>query len=191
MSTAKTAQPGAGQLYPTADQTVGPYYGIGMEYPKSEELVPAGSVGSIVLKGHVYDGAGDVVPDAVVEIWQTDFAGNIPTASGGLVRKPESFSGFGRSGTDDQGRWGFTTVLPAPTESGKPAFFAVAVFARGLLSRLHTRIYVPSPELEADAFLSGLSPERRATLIATEVAGGLRHDIHLQGEKETVFLAFN
>ena len=178
-------------LYPTADQTVGPYYAIGMEYPKSEEIVPVGSAGSIVLSGYVYDGAGNPVPDAVVEIWQTDAAGNVPTASGGLNRKPESFSGFGRSGSDEEGRYGFTTLLPAPTDEGKPAFFAVVVFARGLLARLHTRIYVPGPALETDPFLSSLSPERRATLIATSVDGGLSHDIHLQGEKETVFLAFN
>ena len=50
---------------------------------------------------------------------------------------------------------------------------------------------MPAADLENDPFLSGLSPERRATLIASEVDGGLRHDIHLQGEKETVFLAFN
>lgn len=178
-------------LYPTADQTVGPYYAIGMAYPGSEEIVPAGSVGSIVLSGFLYDGNGAPVPDGVIEIWQTDADGRVPAESGGLVRKPESFSGFGRSGSDDEGRWGFTTLLPAPTEPGKSAFFAVAVFARGLLSRLHTRIYVPGPALESDTFLSSLSAERRATLIATEVGGGLRHDIHLQGEKETVFLAFN
>ena len=185
MSTAKK------QLYPTADQTVGPYYAIGMAYPQSEEIVPVGSAGSIVLSGYLYDGDGAPVPDGVVEIWQTDADGNVPQESGGIVRKPETFSGFGRSGSDDEGRWGFTTLLPAPTEPGKPAFFAVTVFARGLLSRLHTRIYVPGPATDADPFLSGLSPERRATLIATEVPGGLRHDIHLQGEKETVFLAFN
>ena len=177
--------------YPTADQTVGPYYGIGMEYPEGEQLVARGQAGSITLTGYVWDGAGNPVPDAVVEIWQTDADGNIPAESGGLVRKPESFSGFGRSGSDDEGRYGFTTLLPAPTSPGEPAFFAAVVFARGLLSRLHTRIYVPGPELEGDEFLSRLSPERRATLIATPVEGGFRHDLHLQGEKETVFLAFN
>ena len=179
------------QLYPTADQTVGPYYAIGMEYPGSEQIVPSGTPGAIVLSGHVYDGAGNPVPDAVVEIWQTDADGNIPQESGGLVRKAGGFSGFGRSGSDEEGYYQFTTLLPAATEVGKPAFFAAVVFARGLLSRLHTRIYVPGPALEGDKFLSGLTPDRRATLIATEVAGGLSHDIHLQGEKETVFLAFN
>jgi protocatechuate 3,4-dioxygenase alpha subunit len=179
------------RLYPTADQTVGPYYAIGMEYPEGEQLVARGQAGSITLTGYVWDGAGDPVPDAVVEIWQTDADGNIPAESGGLVRKPGGFSGFGRSGSDEEGFYGFTTVLPGATEPGAPRFFAVAVFARGLLSRLHTRIYVPGPELDNDEFLSRLSPERRATLVATEVPGGLRHDIHLQGEKETVFLAFN
>lgn len=179
------------KLYPTADQTVGPYYAIGMEYANSEALVPHGSVGSIVLSGRVFDGNGAPVPDAVVEIFQTDAEGNIPAVSGGIVRRADSFSGFGRSGSDDEGYYQFTTVLPAPATPGAPAFFAAIVFARGLLARLHTRIYVPGPELDADPFLSRLSPERRATLIATEVAGGLHHDIHLQGEKETVFLAFN
>ncbi|MEO5534046.1 MAG: protocatechuate 3,4-dioxygenase subunit alpha [Pseudolysinimonas sp.] len=179
------------KLYPTADQTVGPYYAIGMQYAAGEELVPAGSVGSIVLSGHVFDAKGNPVPDAVIEIWQADAAGNIPTDSGNLVRKSGSFGGFGRSGSDDDGYFQFTTVLPAPTAEGKAAFFATVVFARGLLARLHTRIYVPSPASDSDPFLASLTPERRATLIATPVDGGLRHDIHLQGEKETVFLAFN
>src|SRR5690606_18789664 len=122
---------------------------------------------------------------------QTDADGKVPDVSGALVRRANSFSGFGRSGSDDEGYYQFSTVLPAPTEPDKPAFFAVVVFARGLLSRLHTRIYVPGPELDNDEFLARLSAERRATLVATDVPGGLRHDIHLQGDKETVFLAFN
>jgi len=178
------------QLYPTADQTVGPYYAIGMEYPEGEQLVARGQAGSIVLSGYVFDGAGNPVPDAVVEIWQADADGNIPAESGGLVRKPGGFSGFGRSGSDDEGFYGFTTVIPGSTEGGGAPFFSAVVFARGLLARLHTRIYVPGPAADADPFLSSLAPDRRATLIATEVPGGLRHDIHLQGEKETVFLAF-
>jgi protocatechuate 3,4-dioxygenase alpha subunit len=178
------------RLYPTADQTVGPYYAIGMEYPEGEQVVPRGQAGSIVLSGIVWDGAGNPVPDAVVEIWQADADGRIPQESGGLVRKPGGFSGFGRSGTDDEGFYGFTTVLPGATEEGRAPFFSAVVFARGLLARLHTRIYVPGPAVESDPFLASLPPERRATLIATEVPGGLRHDIHLQGERETVFLAF-
>jgi protocatechuate 3,4-dioxygenase, alpha subunit len=184
-----TKQPSA--LWPTADQTVGPYYEIGMAFAGSEQLVPPGTPGSITLSGHVYDGDGAPVPDAVVEIWQAGSDGRVPAEPGGLKRRPGGFSGFGRSGSDDEGFYGFTTLLPAATEPGKAAFFAVAVFARGLLSVLHTRIYVPgeAAALEADPLLASLDA-RRATLVAETVPGGLRHDIHLQGEKETVFLAF-
>jgi len=103
------------KLFPTGDQTVGPYYAIGMEYAGSEELVPHGAAGSIVLSGYVYDGSGAPVPDAVVEIWQTDAAGNIPAESGSIVRRAGGFSGFGRSGSDEEGYYQFSTVLPAPT----------------------------------------------------------------------------
>ena len=67
------------------------------------------------------------------------------------------------------------------------------VFARGLPDKLHTRIYLPEDDdlLAADPLLSSLDAEERATLIATRTPdGGLHHDIRLQGEKETVFLAF-
>lgn len=181
---------GAEKLFPTADQTVGPYYAIGMSYPGMESVVAPGTAGAITLSGYVYDGAGNPVTDALVEIWGADASGAISTDIGNIVRKPGGFGGFGRAGSDDEGWYGLTTVLPASPD-GKAAFFAVTVFARGLLSRLHTRIYVPGPGLDADPLLSRLTPERRATLIATEVPGGLSHDIHLQGEKETVFLAFN
>ena len=76
---------------------------------------------------------------------------------------------------------------------GKAPFFAVVVFARGLPNKLHTRIYLPedADRLAADPLLSSLDAHERATLIATRTPEGhLTHDIHLQGEKETVFLAF-
>ena len=76
---------------------------------------------------------------------------------------------------------------------GKAPFFAVVVFARGLPNKLHTRIYLPEDEalLAADPLLADLSADERATLVATRTPDGyLRHDIRLQGEKETVFLAF-
>ena len=67
------------------------------------------------------------------------------------------------------------------------------VYARGLPNKLHTRIYLPDDEvlLAADPLLASLDADERATLIATRTPDGhLRHDIRLQGEKETVFLAF-
>ena len=120
------------------------------------------------------------MPDALVEIWQTDASGEIPTAEGSLHRSDE-FTGFGRVHTTDAGGYEFFTVEPGT------GFFAVVIFARGLLDRLHTRIYLPGAQ---SAFLDGLSPDEKATIVAERTPDGLRRDIHLQGESETVFLAY-
>jgi protocatechuate 3,4-dioxygenase alpha subunit len=84
-------------------------------------------------------------------------------------------------------------VNPGPTRPGAAAFISVAVFARGLMNRLFTRIYLPEngEALAADPLLSSLDPERRKTLIARRDAdGGLTWDVRLQGVGETVFLDF-
>jgi protocatechuate 3,4-dioxygenase alpha subunit len=180
-------------LLPTADQTVGPFFRDGLAYDGDRRLVEPGTPGAIVLEGRVLDGAGDAVPDALIEIWQPGAAGAIPSEHGSRRRRPGSFSGFGRCETDQEGWYAFTTLEPSPLAEGAAAFFAVNVFARGLLAVLRTRIYLPGDDatLASDALLSGLDDERRATLIAvrTEPAR-LTHDIRLQGDRETVFLAF-
>ncbi|KID29864.1 protocatechuate 3,4-dioxygenase subunit alpha [Prauserella rugosa] len=177
-------------LAPTPGQTVGPFFHYALPYDDGPRLSPPGSAGSIRLHGTVYDGAGEPVPDALLELRQADAAGRIARSEGSLHRDGR-FTGWGRAATDTAGRYAFTTVEPAPARAGAAAYFAVTVFARGLLDRLFTRIYVPAPGLETDPVLSELPEERRATLVAVrEADGGLRHDIRLQGEHETVFLTF-
>ena len=80
----------------------------------------------------------------------------------------------------------------AGRRGGEAPHIAVAVFARGLLDRVPTRIYFGDEEAAnaGDPLLSSLDPERRATLVATAEDGGYRFDIHLQGDHETVFLGF-
>lgn len=176
----------------TPGQTVGPFFAFGTVYPKMHEVVFPHTPGSIVLGGAVYDGAGQPIPDALVEIWSTDAEGNIPRARGARRRDDHTFTGFGRSATTDEGRYEFWTVNPGSAR-GEAPFFAAVVFARGLPDKLHTRIYLPEDRgrLAADPLLASLEPDERATLIATRRPdGGLHHDIRLQGEKETVFLAF-
>jgi protocatechuate 3,4-dioxygenase, alpha subunit len=176
----------------TAGQTVGPFFAFGLDYPGKHEVAFPHSPGAIVLAGIVYDGAGAPIPDAVVEIFGADSDGTIPRRRGSLRRDGHSFSGFGRAATTDEGRYEFWTRDPGPIDARAP-FFAVIVFARGLPDKLHTRIYLPERAelLAADPLLSSLTPDERATLIATRTPDGyLRHDIRLQGEKETVFLAF-
>jgi protocatechuate 3,4-dioxygenase alpha subunit len=181
------------KLTPTPGQTVGPFYGYALPYAKDRELLAPGSPGSIRLQGTVYDGAGHPIPDAILEIWQADADGNVVHRTGSLVRDGYTFTGFGRSAVGNTGAFTFTTVNPGPTEAGAAPFIAVAVFARGLMNRLFTRVYLPEDEaaLAKDPLLSSLEPDRRQTLIARrDPDGGLTWDIRLQGDGETVFLDF-
>lgn len=173
----------------TPGQTIGPFFGQALPYPGDNELVPSTRAGAIRLHGLVLDGDGSPTPDALVEIWQADATGTVSTASGSLARDGWTFTGWGRCATDPEGRYSFSTVLPGPTEEGRAPFFALAIFARGLLDRLLTRIYLPAHSAnDGDPLLSSLAARERATLVASSDPQGLRFDIHLQGERETVFL---
>jgi protocatechuate 3,4-dioxygenase alpha subunit len=181
------------KLVPTPGQTVGPFYGYALPFEKDNELLAPGSPGTIRLQGTVYDGAGETVPDAILEIWQPDADGNVVQKTGSLVRDGYTFTGWGRGAVGYSGVFTFTTVNPGPTAPGAAPFISVALFARGLTNRLFTRIYLPENEeaLAKDALLSSLEPERRKTLIARrDPDGGLTWDVHLQGADETVFLDF-
>jgi protocatechuate 3,4-dioxygenase alpha subunit len=177
---------------PTPGQTVGPFFAYGLEFPKQHEVAFPHSPGAIVLSGTVYDGAGAPIPDALVEIFGADADGSASRARGAFRRDDHTFTGFGRAFTNDEGHYEFWTREPGGIP-GTAAFFAAIVFARGLPNKLHTRIYVPGDDaaLGADPLLSSLDAEERASLVATRTPDGhLHHDIRLQGEKETVFLAF-
>lgn len=177
----------------TPGQTIGPFYGYALPYERGEQLVGPHHPRPVRLHGTVYDGAGAPIPDALIEIWQADEDGTVPRAAGSLQRDGWTFTGFGRVPVDNVGGYSFTTVNPGPTEEGAAPFIAVTVFARGLLNRLFTRVYLPedTAALDADRLLGSVPADRRSTLIAQrEPDGGLRFDIRLQGEGETVFLAF-
>ena len=109
---------------PTPGQTIGPFYGYALPYPGDSELVPAGHRDAVRLHGTVYDGAGDPIPDALIEIWQAGPDGVVPQAEGSLVRDGWTFTGFGRAAVDGNGHYSFTTVAPGPTEDGAAPFFA-------------------------------------------------------------------
>ncbi|MGH8968340.1 MAG: protocatechuate 3,4-dioxygenase subunit alpha [Actinomycetes bacterium] len=169
----------------TPSQTIGPFLHKALAWSDGPEVVPTGTPGSVWLRGHVYDGAGEPVADALVETWQAD-----PT---GGFDDPEEFRAFGRSATDGAGTWGVRTLKPGPITSPDGVTQAphvdVSVFARGLLDRVVTRIYFADEDAAnaADPVLSGVEQHRRGTLVARPVDDGYRFDIHLQGEAETVF----
>ena len=180
------------RLEPSPGQTIGPFFAFGLQYDRMHQVAFPHSPGAIVLGGTVYDGAGQPIPDAMIEIFGADTDGSVSRARGSRRRDDHTFTGFGRSFTTDDGRYEFWTREPG-SEQGTAPFFAVVVYARGLPNKLHTRIYLPDDieALAADSFLSSLNADERATLIATRTPDGhLRHDIRLQGEKETVFLVF-
>jgi protocatechuate 3,4-dioxygenase, alpha subunit len=171
------------ELACTPGQTVGPFLDLGL--PCDSELVADSETGALRLHGTVYDGAGDPIPDALVELWQADMAGRVAHGS----PRRDGFTGWGRAATDATGRYGFTTVPP-----GSPPYFAITVFARGLLNRLFTRAYLPGTDPGADPLLATLDAARRATLLCTDESSSdrtdYRFDIHLQGPRETVFLEY-
>jgi protocatechuate 3,4-dioxygenase alpha subunit len=187
----------------TPSATVGPYLAIGMTWADGPYAVAEGSEGAVWLRGRVFDGNGDLVPDAMIETWQADPDGlfDHPDAPAGEHRFP-GFRGFGRSHTvQPAGEYGVLTLKPGRVDDGEGGLQAphvdVSVFARGLLDRVVTRIYF-ADEAAAnaeDAVLRSLpDDESRQTLVAQPTADGYRLDIHLQdcaakGMRETVFFA--
>jgi protocatechuate 3,4-dioxygenase, alpha subunit len=177
----------------TPSQTVGPYFAYGLaaqqyHYPNGQivdgEVAPEGAAKRIRISGRVFDGEGEIIPDALVEIWQADEAGRYGA---------EGFSGFGRqgTGTDKEGRFVFGTIKPGAA-SGQAPFITLIVFMRGLLSHVYTRLYFSdeSAANASDPTLATVPSERRHTLIAKRdeaAPGHYRFDIHMQGEDETVF----
>jgi protocatechuate 3,4-dioxygenase alpha subunit len=183
----------------TPSQTVGPFLAIGLPWEDGPFVVPDGTPDAITITGLVLDGAGDPVPDALVETWQADPEArfNHPDDPRGAVTSATpGFRGFGRSATDQDGRYRIVTVRPGPlpTPDGgiEASHLDVSVFARGLLDRVVTRIYF-ADETQAnsgDPVLSAIEePERRQTLLAVPggQAGEFLFDVRLQGEGETVF----
>lgn len=189
----------------TPSQTVGPFFKYGLtpggQYDWNDaftnNLVTADSSGDrIRVQGRVFDGDGQPVPDCMLEIWQADAQGRFSDPQDKRALPNTSFKGFGRCGTDANGDFFFDTIRPGsvPASDGKAQapHLLLAIFARGMLLHLYTRIYFDGEAGNAaDPVLALVPGDRRATLIATREPGNgnavYRFDIRLQGENETVF----
>ena len=166
----------------TPSQTVGPFFAIGLPFEAGPSALLTDDGGGIWIRGTVYDGAGEPVPDALIETWQT---------SPGV---DDGFRGFTRCPTDASGRYAIRTRKPAtvPGPDGRPQapHLAMSLFARGLLDRVVTRVYFADEASNGtDPILSTVDPARRDTLVASAADDGYAFDVHLQGEGETVFFA--
>lgn len=186
-------------LVPTPSQTVGPFFHFGLTHDKSGVRCIAGpqSKGERVhLTVRVLDGNGKEVPDAMIEIWQANSDGkyNHPDDQ---QQKPvdPGFLGFGRLGTGENGNCEFETIkpgrVPGPESIPQAPHLNLAIFGRGMLKQLYTRIYFEGdPANQEDPVLALVPLDRRETLMAhadTARPGGWRFDLRLQGEGETVF----
>jgi protocatechuate 3,4-dioxygenase alpha subunit len=184
----------------TPSQTAGPYFAYALtpagRYAIADlatnDLVTDDAVGErITIAGRVIDGDGELVTDAMLEIWQADGEGRFPGADPALSNA--RFKGFGRCECDAEGRFSFRTVkpgrVPGPNGAMQAPHLDVGVFARGILRRLFTRIYFEGEAgNESDPILKLVPAERRSTVIARRAGADVyKLDIRLQGENETVF----
>ena len=187
----------------TPSQTVGPFFSYGLtpsqyDYDHQDlgmgNLVPEGARGEVItLTGTIYTGDGNEMKHAVVESWQADSFGKYAE-----IVLNTSFSGFGRVGTGrgDDPRYRIRTIKPGSVDGQQAPHIALTIFSRGLMHHAFTRLYF-SDEAEAnekDPLLRELPAERRNTLIARRIEEEegtvYQFDIHMQGERETVFLEF-
>lgn len=173
----------------TPSQTVGPFLSIGLPWEDGSDAAVEGTPDTVVIAGVMTDGAGDPVPDGVVETWQADPDGRFPHPDD--PRGPSTYPGFrnfARATTDTDGRFWFRTLIPGPVD-GQAPHIDVTVFARGLLKHVVTRLYFPDQPANADdPVLSSLDPADRELLVAVPDGDHrYRFDIHLQGENETPF----
>ena len=156
---------------PTPSQTAGPFFGFALPFPDDRCAVAPDAPGAVRIEGQLLDGAGEPVPDGLLEASQGDQ--------------------FARSGTDAEGMFHFVVRKPASGPDGLAPHLNVMVFARGVLRHLTTRLYFPDEAAAnaADPVLRLVDEDRRRTLVARDDGGVLHWDVRLQGEEETVFFA--
>jgi len=173
----------------TPSQTIGPFFSHALPWPDGPHVVPDGFPGACWLRGRVLDGAGEPVPDALIESWQADPAGHLVRGGSGAAGGSAGFRGFGRCPTDQSGGWAIRTVKPGPVDPSQAPHLSLSIFARGLMNRVVTRVYFADEPAAnaADPVLSRLPEPARQTLLATPTGDGYALDIHLQGPHETVF----
>jgi protocatechuate 3,4-dioxygenase, alpha subunit len=185
----------------TPSQTVGPFFKYGLtpsgKYAWNDaftnNLVTQDTSGDrIRIEGHVFDGDDKPVPDAMLEIWQADAQGRFSDPKDKRALANSTFKGFGRCGTDADGFYSFDTIKPGvvtdPDGRAQAPHILLAIFARGMLLHLYTRIYFDGEAANAaDPMLALVPADRRSTLIAAKAGSAYHFDIRLQGDNETVF----
>jgi protocatechuate 3,4-dioxygenase alpha subunit len=179
----------------TPFQTVGPFFAICLSEAGCAHVATEAAIGQhITIEGTVRDGAGALIPDSLVEIWQANAAGRYAHPDDHQAKPLDhNFSGYGRAPTDDEGCFLIETVkpgrVPGPDHTLQAPHLLLGILARGILTRLVTRMYFEDePSTAEDPILALVPAARRPTLIARRVGEDrYRFDLRLQGDGETVF----
>ena len=173
----------------TPSQTVGPYFAYGLTPGQylydfksiidnriTTPLTSArfGTSPTLTLSGTIFDGNGQPIPDALVEIWRHD-------------GPQQTFGRFG-TGTEPDNRFAFQFEKPSALD-GQAPFLTLLLFMRGQLIHSCTRIYFSDETAlnATDEVLQTVPAARRHTLIAQRNESGYTFDIWMQGDNETVF----
>ena len=194
----------------TADgtQLTGPVFGDDAVQAGDDDLTvgPDGeAVGQrIVLTGRLLDASGRPIPSSLIEIWQANASGRYRHQGDQWPGSLDpNFTGGGRTLTDDDGTYRFTTIRPGAYPWGnhpnawRPAHIHVSVFGRSFTQRLVTQMYFPDDPLffQDPIFNAVPDPAARARLVArydhdvTEAswALGFRFDVVVRGPAATPF----
>lgn len=187
------------KLQHTPSQTIGPFfaysltavqYGYNFSSIVNENLInDAAEDKQIFITGNIFDGAGNAIHDAMIEIWQADENGKYPNHP---ISRSHNFTGFGRqgTGTENNKSFIFKTIKPGPV-NGEAPHINVLLFMRGSLHVLYTRIYFDDEQNDNSPFYKAIDAERRKTLLAKKITGNgekkYQFNIYMQGAQETVF----
>jgi protocatechuate 3,4-dioxygenase, alpha subunit len=177
----------------TPSQTVGPFfaysltakqYGYNYNSIITDFLVDESVAGErILITGRIFDGQGNVIPDAVIELIQYFETDN---------QQVESKIARVGTGTSNDSSFTFTTIKPKAI-NGQTPFIGVIIMMRGSLHHLHTRLYFSDENNQQDLLLNSIPDNRRNSLIANKLQKNnqvfYEFNIRMQGENETVFFA--
>jgi protocatechuate 3,4-dioxygenase beta subunit len=157
----------------------------------------------IVVEGRVLDSDGRAVPHTLVEIWQANAAGRYRhIVDDWPAPLDPNFTGVGRTLTDADGRYRFTTIKPGAYpwrnhhNAWRPAHIHFSLFGRAFTQRLVTQMYFPDDPLFAQDPIYNSVPEAARTRMVSrfdldrtepEWALAFTFDIVLRGRDATPF----
>ncbi|CAN5411522.1 protocatechuate 3,4-dioxygenase subunit beta [soil metagenome] len=188
-------------------ELTGPVLGEGLVRPDDADLTrryaeePGGQ--RIIVSGRLLDNDGRPIPDSLVEIWQANAAGRYHHDQDNWPAPLDpNFDGMGRTLTDAEGRYSFTTVKPGAypwknhQNAWRPAHIHFSLFGRSFTQRLVTQMYFPDdPLFGQDPIFNSVPEAARDRMIAAfslqdtrpNWALAFTFDIILRGSDATPF----